>query len=161
MEYPAQWFAPTGAYQVVGRAGAFMLMQRAAGKGVVRCFVYSLTDATIEPGCGRILTMAFAPQEGVPEGDYTLHMSNIRLGTPTLTDKYAGSDEQCAFSVKNWLRGDVNGDGRVDVADINALIGVILGHNPAELYEGRALVNDDDRVDVADVNTLIGLILHN
>ena len=52
--------------------------------------------------------------------------------------------------------GDVNGDHEVNIADVNALINIILngsGNNPA------ADVNGDHEVNIADVNTVINIIL--
>lgn len=57
------------------------------------------------------------------------------------------------------IKGDVTGDGVIDIADVNALINVILGVVPADTYEGRARINEDDVVDIADVNALINIIL--
>ena len=51
--------------------------------------------------------------------------------------------------------GDVNGDGEVNIADVNALIDMILSGNT--LPEGD--VNGDIEVNIADVNALIDLIL--
>ena len=53
------------------------------------------------------------------------------------------------------LRGDVNGDGEVNLADVNAIINVILGgdSNP------RADVNKDSEINIADINTEIDIIL--
>ena len=53
------------------------------------------------------------------------------------------------------LMGDVNGDGEVNIADVNALIDMILTGNAS--IEGD--VNGDNEVNIADVNTLIDLIL--
>ena len=53
------------------------------------------------------------------------------------------------------LPGDVNGDGEINIADINAVIDVILGGatNPS------ANVNNDGEVNIADVNAIIDIIL--
>lgn len=53
------------------------------------------------------------------------------------------------------LPGDVNGDGEINIADINAVIDVILGGatNPS------ADVNNDGEVNIADVNAIIDIIL--
>ena len=59
------------------------------------------------------------------------------------------------------IKGDVNGDGEVKSADVNCLIGVILGTRQAEEFDGRAYVNDDDEVNIADVNAVIAIILNN
>ena len=52
--------------------------------------------------------------------------------------------------------GDVNGDGEVNIADVNYLIDIILndGNTPA------ADVNHDGEVNVADVNNVIDIILN-
>ncbi len=53
------------------------------------------------------------------------------------------------------LPGDVNDDGEVNIADINATIDVILSgiENP------RADVNEDGEINIADVNVVIAIIL--
>ena len=53
------------------------------------------------------------------------------------------------------LRGDVNGDGEVNIADINALIDGILSDELLDVMD----VNGDGEVNIADVNALIALIL--
>lgn len=55
--------------------------------------------------------------------------------------------------------GDVNGDGSVDVTDINILTNVVLGIDDAAKYGNRADVTQDGIVDVSDINAVIGIIL--
>ncbi len=159
LHYPHQWFTPTGEYTVTDRASGFSVAQRSVGQGVLRCFVYSLNDGEITPGEGRILTMPFAVTEGVPYGNYSLTIDNIKAGTSALTDKYAGSTEQAEFEVKSALPGDVTGDGQVDIADVNAIINIMLQKNPASDYPGDADVSGDGGIDIADVNAVINIML--
>lgn len=56
-------------------------------------------------------------------------------------------------------KGDVNGDGTVDVIDVNCIINVILGEKEASEYEGRADLNEDGLVDVIDINAVVSLII--
>lgn len=56
------------------------------------------------------------------------------------------------------IKGDVNGDGEVTIADINTLIEIVLSgiaSNPA------ADVNADGEIGIADINTLINIVLSN
>ena len=53
------------------------------------------------------------------------------------------------------LRGDVNVDSEVNIADVNALINGILGGNKTN----RMDVNGDGEINIADVNVLISIIL--
>ena len=54
------------------------------------------------------------------------------------------------------IQGDVNGDGEVNIADVNAIIDMILTGtiNPA------GDVNGDSEVNIADVNAVIDIILN-
>ena len=58
------------------------------------------------------------------------------------------------------LKGDVNLDGEVDIADINAVIDVILKNNADQGTRGRADVNNDGEVNIADINDIIDIILN-
>ena len=57
--------------------------------------------------------------------------------------------------------GDVNGDGKVDVEDVNAAINIILELKTQDDYSGSADLNGDGKVDVEDVNAIINIILNN
>ena len=52
--------------------------------------------------------------------------------------------------------GDLTGDGKVDIADVNAVINMMLGKTqPTQAGD----VTGDDKVDIADVNAVINLML--
>ena len=57
------------------------------------------------------------------------------------------------------LRGDVNLDGEVNVADVNAVIDLILGGDADEDLRHRADVDRDGEVSVADINSVIDIIM--
>ena len=61
------------------------------------------------------------------------------------------------FTVGVGLRGDVNGDGAVNVADIASVIDVMAGGG-TEYEKSHADVNEDGRVDVADIATVIDIM---
>lgn len=60
--------------------------------------------------------------------------------------------------IQEYLRGDVNADGMVDVGDVNVMVNIILGKDTND-YEGRADLNGDNNVDVGDINELVNIIL--
>lgn len=63
------------------------------------------------------------------------------------------------IAITSVLKGDVNLDGEVTIADINAIIQVILGGQVSDDLRGRADVNEDKEVTVADINSVIDLIV--
>ena len=52
--------------------------------------------------------------------------------------------------------GDVNGDREVNIADVNAVIDIILGGNVDTTV---ADVNGDGEINIADINAVIDIIL--
>lgn len=56
------------------------------------------------------------------------------------------------------LRGDANGDGKVDSADVSAIVNHILGNTPDDFIVDMADYNGDGNVDVVDVAGIIGRV---
>ena len=71
------------------------------------------------------------------------------------TINLADVDYMCLGEVEASLKGDVNSDGEVNIADINAVIDTILTGDT----NARADVNGDSEVNIADINSLIDIIL--
>lgn len=73
----------------------------------------------------------------------------------------AGTCEACGdthiitIRKENYLQGDVNRDGEVGIADVNAVIDIVLGGGS----NAAADVNADGEISVADVNAVIDVIL--
>lgn len=64
--------------------------------------------------------------------------------------------------IKAATRGDVNNDGAVTIADVTALVNIILGNAQDTTPEGEdniADINHDGNVTIADVTTLVNIIL--
>ena len=78
-------------------------------------------------------------------------------------EAYRQADEWKRFAriegveVQVELPGDVNADGSVNIADVNAIIQAILDGNA----HAAADVNEDGSVNITDVNTVINLIMDN
>ncbi len=62
-------------------------------------------------------------------------------------------------STPDGIPGDLNGDGVVDVEDVNALINVVLDSIDASTLPGNPDLSGDGSTDIEDVNILINLIL--
>ena len=78
------------------------------------------------------------------------------LGTGTAV-QYTDYCDIRSFLYREAVSGDVNGDGEVNIADVNTLIGIILSGDDGN--NSRADVNGDGEVNIADVNAVIDVIL--
>ena len=92
-------------------------------------------------------------------GDYSGRTLHVLQGT---ADAYRADKNwypyfgQIVDDLKPDVPGDVNGDREVNIADVNAVINIILsgnGNNTA------ADVNGDGEINIADVNAIINIIL--
>lgn len=61
-----------------------------------------------------------------------------------------------SLNIHAALKGDVNGDGEVNIGDMNAIISAILNNQ----YEAVCDVNSDNEVNIADLNAVINIILN-
>ena len=84
----------------------------------------------------------FSPSKSAPKGDYSISLKALYAHYP---------------NVAATITGDVNGDGRINVSDVAALINMILGLEA--MNQSSADVNGDGRVNVSDVSALINIIL--
>ena len=62
------------------------------------------------------------------------------------------------LSGEEFIKGDVNSDGKVDVSDVTSLVNVILSlsDSPKEVCD----INADGNVDVTDVTALVNIVLN-
>ena len=64
------------------------------------------------------------------------------------------------FTAKNaGLRGDVNGDGSVNISDVTALIDYLLTGNASGINMSGADTNQDSSINISDVTVLIDYLL--
>ena len=95
---------------------------------------------------------ATEPQFVLPRlaaGEHTVGVKAIYASGASQLVEYTFTLPQVAIT------GDVNGDGRVDIADVNAVINAMLGKGSIEGCD----LTGDGKVDIADVNTVINLML--
>ena len=85
--------------------------------------------------------------------------TKMGLFPPTYIHKADGPTITLRFVKGNTVEpvvGDVNGDGEVNIADVNAVIDLIL----SGVNDLKGDVNGDEEVNIADVNSIIDIILN-
>ena len=89
--------------------------------------------------------------------DYTGRTLHVLQGT---ADAYRADENWYPYFgqiVEDIFLGDVNRDLEVNIADINAVINIILGGNASS---AAADVNGDGEITIADINAVIDIILN-
>ena len=81
--------------------------------------------------------------------------------TMPLAKDYKSLSIKAIMGDKPQITGDVNHDGKVDVADVTTLVDHILGNTPQGFNPNNCDVNNDTKIDVSDVTSLVDIILNN
>lgn len=91
------------------------------------------------------------------EGDYSAAVKAIK---DYLNQRFPYLDTKFKeLSVSSTLKGDINGDREVNVADVTTLVDYILGKNPTNCNESACDINGDNEINVSDVTSLVDIIL--
>ena len=97
--------------------------------------------------------------QGITDTSY--HLSGMEPGSYLLcvqANYTDGTTSEWSNQVRvrlDWAEGDVNHDGEVNVADVSAVIDILLSGDPTE----GADVNGDGEINIADINAIIDKIL--
>lgn len=83
--------------------------------------------------------------------DYTLVNTPVLV---TFEGQSQGGEEPPVFD-----KGDVDGNGSIDIDDVNGLINLMLEYKTPGDYAGNPDVNGDGNYDIDDINALINLLL--
>jgi Leucine-rich repeat (LRR) protein len=97
--------------------------------------------------------------------DYTIVYSDNKgpgTATATITGKgnYKGTIVK-QFTVFNAIKGDANGDGTVNAADIVEVVNFIMGNPSEKFIMELANANGDDAVNAADIVAIVNIIMGN
>ena len=76
-----------------------------------------------------------------------------------LHNRIVWMDEQFGFDPNAILRGDVNGDGNVNISDVTALIDYLLSGEASGIDTEAADCNQDGSINISDVTALIDYLL--
>jgi len=119
----------------------------------IRVFVTSQNLATFKGNRGDIAYIQIKATNSFP-GSGTIKLKNSIAAEANAT-RHVLPDCVATAGEQTTLKGDVNGDGEVNIADINAVIDIILSGSSNNVGD----VNGDGEVNIADINAIIDIIL--
>lgn len=123
---------------------------------------YSNPIRNIKNNSGELLSIELVCAENVADGNYTGSIENVIFSDQ---DKNRIDLADCSFDVTigtATIAGDVNSDTDISIADVTALVNIILGKDNEEPYKYNhkaADVNGDGAISIADVTALVNKIL--
>lgn len=130
------------------------------GDGTYKFLLYSSSNEVLTGNSGTILTMTLTASADAPIGNKEGVFSD-QLFVDANKEGYEPADK--AFNIRiGGIPGDVNKDSQISIADVTALVNIILGKDNTVPYlydHDAANVNGDNTVSIADVTALVNIIL--
>ena len=108
-------------------------------------------------GAIRLLTLHV--DDGVSKGVYPINIKNASYSKPNST-LVSLPETTTTITLENYVPGDVNGNGGVDIGDAVAIVNYLVGKESSNFVEVAADTNKNGQIDIGDavaiVNVLVG-----
>ena len=115
-----------------------------------------LYDVTAKQNKVKLVTLTVDK----PDFDQTFYLCSTPVqGSETVKDVQPLNNVLPVKLVGKYLKGDVNRDGRVDIADAVAVADRIVGKPTGTFYEDAADVTGDNAITIADAAAIVGIAL--
>ena len=116
--------------------------------------VASLSSKALTDNDGLVLTIKAHVTDNIAEGEYAIGVQSP-LMVNTDGTKPAVQSTQSKITIEDYTKGDVDGDGVIDLADAVLIINHYVGKPVAKFNEKAADVDGDGVVDLADAVRII------
>ena len=118
----------------------------------------SFNSEVISGTSGAILNAVLAVDANIAEGTYEGVITNIAF-VKVDGVKLKLADAKFNIVVTNAIKGDVNGDGDVDIADAVCIVNHVVGKTNTSFNAAAADVNGDGDIDIADAVRIVNLVV--
>lgn len=136
----------------------FTLLTSNIGENTYKVLLYNMSHQSISGNNGALLNLVLNVGS-VAKGDYEVVLRNIVASDADASSSVDLADSYSILHVGDAMKGDVTGDGRVNVTDIMAVANYILKIPMASFNEQAADVNGDGRINVTDIMGIANIIL--
>ena len=127
-------------------------------EGVYRIVVSSMQPKMIDGNDGAVLTIPVDVSDDLELGSYPIFIQDARYslsgGTVIRMQETVG-----VFDVEDFVLGDVNEDGDIDVGDVVCIVNNSIGKPNEKFVEKAADVDYDGEIDIADAVKLVNFII--
>ena len=121
--------------------------------------IYTTSTAGVIKGTeGAFMTIRLKVAEGMAEGNYEVKLKENKLsvrGDDNSVTSVVVSDATSVLTVENYIMGDVNADGEVDLSDAIMVTYYSLHVTPTNFIVKAADMNGDGEIDLSDAIIII------
>lgn len=127
--------------------------------GVYHFLGYSGKNKTFKEKNGELINLTIHCTENAKSGIFTASVYDLIFSDP---NKVEVDFTDLSFKVnvmEDYLLGDVNGDGKVNIIDVVAVTEYILNRPPLVFIKKQADINQDNSINISDVIGIVNIIL--
>ena len=131
--------------------------------GSYKFLIYSNLNTVLNGNSGEIFSITLTVSDSAEKGTYLGRFYDQFFVDPD-EQEYDPEDVSFEIRIGSALPGDVNGDETVTIADVTALVNILLGKDKVEPYQydhDAANVNGDENITKEDITALMNIILGN
>ena len=128
------------------------------GNRIVVACTLNFGTATFTGSDGEIATVNVTFGSDMAAGTYPIYLTNCDVTDADSRDEDL-SNIKATLVLEDYLPGDVNGDGKVLIGDVIAILNYIVGDVPEGFNEKAADVNGDGMIVIGDVIAVLNIIV--
>ena len=140
-------------------ASKVLPMERIEGNRIVATCVLNDGNKTFTGNDGVIATVNVTFGSDMEAGTYPIYLTEASISDATSTNQKVLSDIKATLVLDDYVVGDTNGDGKVLIGDVIAILNYIVGDVPEGFNVKAADVNSDGKILVGDVIAVLNIIV--
>lgn len=127
--------------------------------GAIRMFITSATSKPFKGNEGDLFILNLIVDRYAAGGEYSLDLRNVILSDVNAQTYYA-PDLNILVIIQDFIKGDVNIDGTVNVSDYVATANYILELNPQPFVFAAADIDENETINVSDLVGVANIALN-
>lgn len=143
-------------YELSDRHNGHMSTLNNLGNNTYSFATLSLQSKEVKGNDGIICTFKLKVDKAIAGGKYAVTIKNAKYSLTSGASKVKMSESEANLTVK--VKGDVNGDYKLDNDDLKAIVSYIMGKTPTGFDKDEADLNGDKKVNAADIVVLVNMI---
>ena len=117
-------------------------------------------DKTFTGNDGEIGTIQVTFADDMEVGNYPVYVFNAHIGDTNNSIDLLLSNTKSTLVLEDYLVGDINGDGKILIGDVIAMLNYIVG-SPSNNFNTKAAdVNSDGKILIGDVIAVLNIIVN-
>ena len=141
------------------RHDSFRCSRQSDGSYLVTCA--SSSNAVFSGNDGNVAVLTILASEGVEPGDYHLHIRDAVMTESGTNASIYPPNVNFSLTLEDYLIGDANGDGVVNISDYSMVISYLHGTVVGTCNVKAMDVNGDGIVNISDASAVISKLHDN